>query len=207
MSTRILIADDHQVLLDGLESMLKEVEGIEVKGQCADGNQVIGYLSKEEVDLVLLDINMPGMNGIEAMEKIQKDHPQVKVIALSMYKQPSYINRMLRLGAQGYVLKDEGKDEIVKAIRVCAGGDRFLSREISKILHDQKSKLPVNLGITSREKQILVELAKGLTSKEISEQLHISYHTVRTHRKHLLQKFDVGNVTSLISRAKNMGMI
>ncbi|MCB0687429.1 MAG: response regulator transcription factor [Saprospiraceae bacterium] len=204
---RILIADDHQVLLDGLESLLNAEEDIEVVAKCSNGEEVIHRLADSAIDLVLMDINMPRMNGIEAMEIILKKYPDIHVIALSMYKQPSYVNRMLNLGVSGYVLKDEGKKVILEAISSCMSGKQFISRQLQEILRNERSKLPFNLALTSREKEVLKELGNGSNSKEISEKLFISFHTVRTHRKHLMQKFNVKNVTSLLSKARDMGII
>lgn len=205
--TRVLIADDHQVLLDGLESMLANHQDIRIVAKCSNGEEVLHRLRDSIVDIILLDINMPRMNGLETTKIIRERYPEVKVIALSMYRQPSYINRMLHLGAVGYVLKDDGKEEIIKAIIACKEGRQYLSDDVRKIIKNHKENQPVNLGLTSREKDVLIELGNGLNSNEIAEKLFISFHTVRTHRKHLLQKFDVKNVSGLLAKAKDMGII
>lgn len=204
---KIIIADDHQILLDGLESMLNGEEGFEVVAKCTNGAQVLHRLRENEPDILLLDINMPRMNGIEVTQQIRKDYPKVKIIALSMYKQPSYINRMMNLGAMGYILKEEGKDSILEALVSLIKGEKYLSKKVTEIVQSQKAHAPINLGITSREQQVLDLLAKGLSTQEISDQLYISFHTAKTHRKHLMRKFQVGNVSSLLIKAKDMGII
>lgn len=204
---KVIIADDHQVLLDGLESMLNAEEDLEVIAKCTNGAQVLHRLKELEPDILLLDINMPRMNGIEVTEQIRKEYPDVLIIALSMYKQPSYINRMMNLGAMGYILKDEGKDSILDALRAVSQGEKYLSQQASEIIRNQKIHAPKMPGITSREKEVLKLLSNGLTSTEIAERLFISYHTVQSHRKHLLRKFNVKNVSALSSMAKDMGII
>ena len=204
---RIIIADDHQVLLDGLETMLNADSEFEVIAKCVNGEQIFHRLNHEVPDILLLDINMPRMNGIEVTEQIRKKYPTIQIIALSMYKQPSYINRMIKLGARGYILKDEGKESILEALRTVSRGEKYLSQTASEIIRNQKINAPKIPGITTREKEVLGLLAEGLTSHEIAEKLFISYHTVQSHRKHLLRKFNVKNVSALSSMAKDMGII
>ncbi len=204
---KIIIADDHQVLLDGLESMLNAEEDFEIVAKCTNGAQVLHRLKENEVDILLLDINMPRMNGIAVTEQIRKEYPEVKIIALSMYKQPSYINRMMNLGAMGYILKDEGKDSILAALQTVINGKKYLSKSAKEVIRNQKLNAPKLPGITSREKEVLELLSDGLTSSEIAKKLFISYHTVQSHRKHLLRKFNVKNVSALSSMAKDMGII
>ena len=203
---KVIIADDHQVLLDGLESMFEEVEDYEVVAKCSNGAQVLHRLADTGADILLMDINMPRMNGIEVTKEIAEKYPDVKVIALSMYKQPSYINRMLKLGAKGYILKDEGKTSIIEALRAVSQGETYISKKVAEVLRD-KNRNHADPGITSREKQVLELLAEGLSSPEISKKLYISIHTVKSHRKHLLRKFQAKSVTALITAAKDMGII
>lgn len=204
---RVIIADDHQVMLDGIESILQYEEEYEVVATCKNGAQVIHRLADTGTDILLLDINMPRMNGIAVMEEILVKFPDVKVIALSMYKQPSYVNRMMKLGAMGYILKDEGKEVILEALQTVVQGQKFLSKNVAEIIRNQNRSEQVNPGITSREKQVLELLGKGMTSPEIAEKLFISFHTVKSHRKHLLRKFQVKNVSALLSVAKDRGII
>ena len=205
--TKIIIADDHQVLLDGLEYMLEGLEDVEIVARCTNGKQVLHRLAEKETDLLILDINMPRMNGIEVAEQIQKNYPGIKIIALSMHDQPSFVNRMLNLGACGYVLKDEGKETIRIAVKTVLAGEIFLSDSIREVMNQHRIKGVRDPGLTEREKEVLEALAEGMTSHEIAEKLFISFHTVKTHRKHLLRKFDVKNVTSLLNVAKELGMI
>jgi DNA-binding NarL/FixJ family response regulator len=166
---KVMIADDHQVLLDGLESMLSEQGEFDIVAKCTNGTQVLQKLQQNEPDILLLDINMPDMNGIEVAEMVRKKHPKVNIIALSMYKQPSYINRMLNLGAMGYILKDEGRECILNALQTVSNGEQYLSTNTKQILRNQSLHTANLPAITTREKEVLQLLAQGLTSEEIAK--------------------------------------
>ena len=204
---KVLIADDHKILTDGLSTVISEDSEIDIVAICHNGEQVIHRLSQLDVDIIILDINMPRMNGIEVMEFISSNHSHCKVIVLSMYRQPSYINKMLNLGVKAYVLKDESSKQILEAIKEVKSGNTYLSNDIQQILHSQKelkNKIPA---ITSREKDVLKLIAEGLTTKEISKALFISTNTVQTHRKHLIEKFAVNNSSAMLNLAKDLGIL
>ncbi len=212
MKIRVYIADDHQVLLDGLQTLLSSFEDIEVVGVGHNGHEAIQFLKSDSVDVMLLDINMPQMNGIEACKIIQKDFPEVKVIALSMYNKASFIQQMLKNGAMGYVLKNTGQEELVQAIRTVQGGDQYLGPNASKtlmasMLGQKKKNQSYIPELTRREKEILDLIAKEYTTQEIGAELHISLNTVETHRKNLLSKCGARNSVGLIKVAYERGLL
>ncbi|MBK8502718.1 MAG: response regulator transcription factor [Saprospiraceae bacterium] len=209
---RVYIADDHQVLLDGLSTLLSNIDGLEVVGMGHHGNEVLHFLLENDVDVILLDINMPVLNGIETCKILQKEHPEIKVLALSMYEKASFIQQMLKNGAAGYILKNTGQDELVEAIKTVHRGEQYLSKIVSDTLMQSlmgkaSTTRPYIPEMTRREKEVLVLIAKELTTQEISDQLHISLNTVETHRKNLLSKFGVRNSVGLIKMALERGLL
>jgi DNA-binding NarL/FixJ family response regulator len=209
---RVYIADDHQVLLDGLHTLLAAAADLEVVGTGQNGQEVLQFLRDHPVDVVLLDINMPVLNGIETCKILHKDYPQVRVLALSMYEKASFIQQMLKNGASGYILKNTGHDELVEAIRTVHRGEQYLSKVVSDTLMQSMLGRPATSRqyipeMTRREKEILLLIAKEFTTQEISEQLHISLNTVETHRKNLLSKFGVRNSVGLIKIALERGLL
>ena len=209
---RVLIADDHQVLLDGLNTLLDSVEDLIVVGTAQNGQEVIDFVKENEVDVILLDINMPILNGIETCKILSKEYPAVKVLALSMYEKASFIQQMLKNGALGYILKNTGQDELVEAILSVYNDQQYLSKVVSDTLMQSligksaasKQYIPE---MTRREKEVLFLIAKELTTQEISDELHISLNTVETHRKNLLSKFGVRNSVGLIKLALERGLL
>ena len=206
------IADDHQVLLDGLHTLLSNVNDLEVVGMGHHGQEVLHFLKDNPVDVILLDINMPVLNGIETCKMLQKDYPEVKVLALSMYEKASFIQQMLKNGAAGYILKNTGQDELIEAIKTVNRGEQYLSKVVSDTLMQSligkasaaRQYIPE---MTRREKEVLILIARELTTQEISDQLHISLNTVETHRKNLLSKFGVRNSVGLIKMALERGLL
>ena len=212
MKIRVYIADDHQVLLDGLRTLLSSFEDLEVVGVGHNGLEAIQFLRSEAVDVMLLDINMPQMNGIETCKIIQRDFPNVKVIALSMYNKASFIQQMLKNGAMGYVLKNTGQEDLVQAIRTVHKGEQYLGPNASKtlmasVLGQKKKNRSYIPELTRREKEILDLIAKEYTTQEIGTELHISLNTVETHRKNLLSKCGVRNSVGLIKVAYERGLL
>ncbi|MGV3762649.1 response regulator [Parapedobacter sp.] len=201
----IIIIDDHPVVLQGFSFMLQDIPGIRLTETFTDADNGLVYIGREAVDIVLLDINMPGKNGIEACSDIQRLNPACKVIAISNINEHSIIQRMLQAGASGYLLKNASRDEVVDAIHQVVSGELGLSTNVREIIDSVKSgDLPV---ITRREKEVLHWLAQGLNSAEIGEKIFISPLTVESHRRNLLQKFRVTNVASLIHNAMEMKYI
>ena len=201
----VIIVDDHPVVLQGFEYMLLGVDGIWFKGKFSDAASMLGYLQHNPVDIVLLDINLPDKNGIDACAEIKQLYPNIQVIAISNINEYSIIRRMLDSGASGYLLKNAAADEVISGIRKVIAGELALSQSIQTIFDGHQSgDLPV---VTRREKEVLALLASGLNSAEIGEKIFISPLTVESHRRNLLQKFKVNNVAALIHKVTEMKYI
>jgi DNA-binding NarL/FixJ family response regulator len=198
----IILIDDHPVILQGFAFMLQDFAGIELVGKFTDAESGLAYIANERVDIALLDINLPGKNGIDTCTEIQLVNKDCKVIAISNINERSIIQRMLQAGASGYILKNASTDEVLQVIQKVAEGGLGLSKNVQDIIGSEKSvDVPV---ITRREKDILSLLAKGLSSAQIGNAIFISPLTVESHRRNLLQKFKVTNVAALIHRAMEM---
>ena len=201
----VIIIDDHPIVLQGFSHILQSEKHIELLDSFTSAKEGIAFLQERPVDVVLLDINMPDMNGIEACEKISKSHSECKVIAISNNNENSIIQRMLQSGASGYVLKNASADELVQCIRDAVEGRMALSEDVKVILQSAKSgSLPK---ITRRETEILQLLAQGMTSPEIAEKMFVSPLTIETHRRNLIQKFEVNNSAALIHKAMELKYI
>lgn len=201
----VIIIDDHPIVLQGFSHILQNEEKIDLISSFTSAIEGIAYIAGHPVDVVLLDINMPDMNGIEACERINKNFPQCKVIAISNNNENSIIQRMLQSGAFGYILKNASADELVQCIWDAVDGITALSRDVKNIIQSsQKTSLPK---ITRRENEILLLLAQGMTSPEIAEKIFVSPLTIETHRRNLIQKFDVNNTASLIRKAMELKYI
>ncbi|MDZ4846638.1 MAG: response regulator transcription factor [Chitinophagales bacterium] len=207
---KILIADDHPFFRDGIHQLLVGQSGIGEIGEAANGRDVLQQLSKKFYDLVIMDIKMPQMSGIEATREIHKKYPAIKVLAISMFDEQPYIVKMLKAGAKGYLLKNSTKDELLKAISQIMMGENYFSKEVSDIMVSQiVSGKPVENGyddepeltLTKREIEIIKMIAAELTNVDIGESLNISPRTVDTHRRNLLQKLKVRNTAGLVKYA------
>ena len=206
---RILIADDHKMLLDGFVALFKAEPEIEVVAVAGNGQGVLDTLNDIEVDIVLMDINMPVLNGVETCKKIKQIYPAVKVIALSMYREASYVKRMKAFGASGYVLKDDSAADIVAAIKIVQSGQEYYSPQLKEMIMnslfaDMKKEQAT---LTRREKEVLEEIAEGYSNKVIAEKLFVSSHTIDSHRKNLLAKFEAKNTAELVKKAMEQGLI
>ena len=198
---KVFIVDDHYMVIEGIESLLNNDPDIEFTGHASTAVSCLSYLDHNEPDVILLDISLPDMSGIDLCKEIKKSHPAVLILGLSTFNQHSFIEKMLENGASGYVLKNATKQELSLAIKNVSAGKRYLSYEAAMTLRDQheaESQMPV---LTRREKEILKLIADGLTNPDIAEKLFISITTVETHRKNLLAKFHVKNTASLIKTA------
>jgi len=202
---RVIIADDHQMFIDGLKSMLEEIDGIEVVGEARNGQEAVALCDKEDVDIVIMDISMPVMDGIEATGVIKNQHPDIKVLGLSMFNDKNFIADILKTGASGYILKNTGKQELVNALSTLQNGGSYLDTEVSStLLKSFTAKEPSKHmleKLSDREMEVLEAIAKGLTTQEIAKKLFISKNTVETHRKNLLYKLEARNTAELITNA------
>jgi DNA-binding NarL/FixJ family response regulator len=209
---RVLLADDHKVLLDSMQSMLEGVGDITCVGAVSNGKAVLTFLAKHNVDVILMDINMPILDGLETTRRVREDYETVKVIALTMLEQGSFIQQMLRNGASGFLLKNSGKDEVLNAIRAVAVGGQYLGPEATQLLIDnmkgqsamKRSFMPQ---LTRREKEVLGLVSNGMSTQKIANHLHISFNTVESHRKNLLTKFGARNGAELIKMAAERGLL
>jgi DNA-binding NarL/FixJ family response regulator len=204
--TRLLIADDHQMFVEGLKSLLEDEKQLCVVGEARNGFEVLEICDREQVDIVIMDINMPLMDGIQTSRELSKKHPSVKILGLSMYNDRDYISDILKAGALGYVLKNTGKENLLNAISTLQSGSNYLSEEVSKTLLSSfiKKNVPYEHAmekLSDREKEVLDCIASGLTTQAIGEKLFISKNTVETHRKNLLYKLKARNTAELVNNA------
>lgn len=202
----VLVVDDHPMVLEGMRSMLSQISFVNLKGTVQTAFDAMAKLKLETVDIVITDINMPEVSGIELALKIRKEFPLVKVIAMSTFKERSYISQMIQNGASGYLVKSASREEIEEAILSVYEGKLYMSLDINLSAADKQemNNLPV---LSSREKEVLVLIADGLTNPQIASKLFISLHTVDSHRKNLLTKFQVNNTAGLIKLAAKFNMI
>ncbi len=206
MSSKILLCDDHQLIIDGLKNILQDQPTITFAGEANDGAQALKILDVLAVDLVLMDIDMPGMNGLEATIQIKKTHPQTKVMILTMHDEPSLVRKIKDIGANGYMLKNADQEELLKAIDEVLSGKLHFPPEIlngAKPAREESFSLRPSDALlisqlTEREIEILKQIAEGLSNKEIGDKLFISHRTVDTHRTNLMKKLDVHNIAGLI---------
>ncbi|MBK7426800.1 MAG: response regulator transcription factor [Saprospiraceae bacterium] len=215
---RIYIVEDQQIIIDGLCALLSTESSIVMTGFTQKGQEALDKIPEIDPDVLILDIQMPGMDGLEVLEKLMKDRPEQKVLMLTGFDETSLIRKAFALGARGYILKNIPKEGLVEAIHTVASGRRYLDDEVQEkvigalIDKDQRNIKATNNAdsgdvLTAREKDVLVLLAKGLTSKKISEELYVSTHTVDTHRKNILSKLGVSNSAELVQYALRNGLI
>lgn len=199
MNTRVFIVDDHPMVVAGLQSLLNGLPGIEITGSANNAFEAMAFLKKNDTDIILLDINLPDINGIDLCKKIHKDLPHIRIIAISTFSERSYISRMIENGASGYLIKNAPAEEIAEAIQTVLKGKMYMSVSMEHLT--RPASLIPNDGLpalTKREKEILINIADGLTNNQIAEKLFISPLTVDTHRKNLLTKLQAANTASLI---------
>ncbi|MBI4646609.1 MAG: response regulator transcription factor [Bacteroidia bacterium] len=204
---KILLVDDHKILRDGIKAILSDYNDIEMVGECEDGDDVLNFLEKQDVDVILMDIKMKRLNGIDATRLVTARYPNVKIIALSTFNEEIYLTKMLKQGASGYILKNTGEDELIRAIKCVNDGDNYFSEEVTAVMMAKylkkerigKSARMAHIEkLTKREKEILKLIIEELTNNRIAEKLFISPRTVDTHRRNLLQKIGVKNTAGLV---------
>ena len=207
----VLLVDDHNLVLDGLELILKQDTSLNCCGRVNTGVEAITFAKIHPIDIILMDINLPDISGVEVTEKILSSHPNIKVIGLSMHNELVIIKSLIKKGAKGFLLKNSGKEEILQAIHATIKGDTFYDPEILQrmILLDQKTPSHQSIipSISRREKEILKLIVKEYTTKEIADQLFISFGTVETHRRNLISKLGVRNTAGLVRMAIEFELI
>ena len=213
-SIRVLIADDHAIVRDGVRALLALSEDITVVGEAANGQQAVELARTLGPDVILMDIAMPGLGGLEATIEIRKDNPQAKILVLTQYEDREYIRRFLKAGVSGYVLKKAAGSELTTAIRAVSRGGLVLDPDVAReAMREQVG--PATSGqaadpyeaLTDREKQVLKLVAEGHSNKEVAELLDISVKTAMSHREHIMQKLDLHSRTDLIKFAIQQGVI
>ena len=214
MPIRILIADDHEVVRDGVRALLEKQTDMAVVGEAADGREAAELAEDLHPDVIVMDVGMPNLNGIDATRRILAAHPQIAVVMLSMHQDESYVLRSLKAGAKGYLLKESLRSDILEAIRAVSQGRSFLTRKISRMMQEDYIQEMEQRGLedsyellTGREREVLQLAAEGKPNKEIAGALSISLTTVETHRTHILQKLGLHSVPELILYAVRKGII
>ncbi len=215
MAIKILIADDHPLIAEGIKNTFENLDDFNVVATVNNGKEAVDFIEKHLVDVALLDINMPVLDGIECAKEIIKNHKQVKVAMLSMYQEPSIIKSLIVMGVKGYMLKTIPSDELLLAIQNIYNGKDYFNADVTKALisddksfafHQYSKKSPLLNDLTSRELEITKYISQGLTNIQVGEKLFISPRTVDTHRTNIMKKLDIHNVASLIRFAFQNGI-
>jgi two-component system nitrate/nitrite response regulator NarL len=208
---KILLVDDHPVVRKGLHSCLANRENLKIVGEACNGTEAIQKVKELDPDVVLMDINMPGMDGLQVTEALRKDSPRTRVLVLSVHDTRDYVMRIVKAGARGYVLKDTPPEELVRAIETVNAGDAYFSPSVARIALNQyvaesDSNSPLTR-LSEREREVLVEIAEGKSNKEIASRLNIGVRTVETHRERIMRKLDIHSVAGLTKFAIANGMV
>jgi len=212
MITKVLLADDHQIVRDGLHNLLEKDAGIKVVGEAVDGREAVQLVRKLVPDVVIMDIAMPDLNGIEATRQVVTEHPGVKVIALSMHSDKRFASEMLKAGASAYLLKDSAFEELITAIQTVMNGKVYISPGVAGAvvetlkLRPGKPESSVFSLLTDREREVLQLIAEGRNTKEIASFLHLSIKTVETHRTNIMTKLDMHSIADLTKYAIREGL-
>ena len=211
---RVVLADDHRMMREGLRALLEREDDIEVVGEAADGREAVRLATQLCPDVVVMDVSMPLLNGIEATRQIRRDCPGARVLTLTVHETKDYVAQLLAAGASGYIIKRAGGDELVSAIRAVQRGEAFLHPSIAKlVIEDYVRRLKAGEGLsaqevlTDREREILQLIAEGYTNREIADSLHLSIKTVQNHRSNIMRKLDLHDRGELIKYAIQQGII
>jgi len=209
---RILLADDHKIVRDGLRNLLERDPEIVVVGEAEDGREALQLARKLAPDVVVMDIAMPDLNGIEATRQILAEIPKIKIVALSMHSDKRYVSEMLKAGAAGYLLKDCAFEELITAIKTIARGKIYLSPGIAGVVLEEFIRTGAGADasafslLSDREREVLQLMAEGRTTKEVAAQLHVSVKTIETHRTHIMAKLDIHSIAALTKYAIREGL-
>ena len=213
MTIRILLADDHKIVFDSLKSLLDRQPDMQVVGGAENGRVAVAQVHELKPDVVIMDVTMPNLNGIEATRQITSQYPEIKVVALSMHADKQFVTGILSAGASGYLTKNCSFDELVKAVRLVAENKKYLCPDVTGIVIEESLAGASGTGssaadlLTTREREILQLLAEGKTIKQIAEQLYLSIKTIYTHRDQIMKKLQVENMAELTKLALRDGLI
>lgn len=205
---RVVVTDDHRVVREGIRYMLSDAPGVEVVAEADSGEELLEVVAAEPVDVVLLDVRMPGMSGLEALERLTEVAPQVRVLMLSMHDQPAYVRRAIELGAAGYVLKSAGRDELLTALQTAAEGGTYLAAELMEPLVASMSGRARPSGkLSPREHQVLQLVADGYENKQIATELELSEATVKTYLRGVFERLEVSSRAEAVAVGLRLGVI
>ncbi len=213
MKIRILLVDDHKILRDGICSLLKEYPDMEVIGEAADGRTALRLAEELSPDLIIMDISMPDLNGIDATRRINTDHPNMKVIALSMHYDKQFVSEIFKAGASGYLLKDSAFEELEHAIRIVMQNKTYINPQIASLVVESLVSQPTAVSnrkafslLTEREREVLQLISEGKSTKEIASDLNISAKTIESHRRQVMGKLNIRNIAELTKYAIREGL-
>ncbi len=205
---RIVLADDHRVVREGIRYMLEGEERIDIVAEAESGEELLTILESTPADVVLLDVRMPGMGGLEALEAVKERHPEVRVLMLSMYDQPAYLKRAVASGASGYLLKSTGRDELLRALDAVAAGGAYLQGDLMQpLVAEMATGGPAAEGLSPREREVLQAVADGLENKQIARHLGISEATVKTYLRGVFEHLEVTSRAEAVAVGLRLGLI
>ena len=210
MSTRILLADDHQMVREGIRSLLEKESDIEIVGEAEEGRKAVHLVRKLQPDVVLMDITMPNLNGIEATKQIISEYPNIKIIALSMHFSRIFVLNMLKAGALGYILKGDSSEELIEGVRTVSGGGAYFSpkaaKTVTEVLANPLPNSPLDV-LTQREREVFQLICEGKNTKQMALELHVSTKTIEANRRKIMEKLDTHNIPELVIIAIENGII
>jgi len=206
-STKVLLVDDHPLVLEGIRAIIETFSHIEVVGATSSAREALTIAGRTEPDVVMMDINMPDLNGLDAIELFKEQHPNTRLLMLSMHDSREYISTSVMYGASGYILKDVSTSEIIAAIEAVASGGTYFSSGVSDVLMRFESALKTSGPLTTREQSVLLLVADGKSSKDVAQLLEISTRTVETHRKNIKKKLGIATTAGLTRYAIESGLI
>lgn len=208
---RIIICDDHKILRAGLKNLIAEVDDLQVAGEANNGKELLELLEKWPADLVILDLSMPEMTGLAALEELRKKWPNLKVLVLTMHKEREYLRKAMKLGIDGYILKDDVFEKLISAIRDIQQGRKSISNDLIAsfmeeyhVIREGEASLEL---LTRREREVLRYIAQGLTNREAAEKMDISVRTVEAHRARIMEKLQISSVAGLVKYAMEKGLV
>ena len=213
MTIRLLIADDHKLMREGLRALIEKEPDMQVVGEAEDGKSIVGLVGKASPHVIVMDVSMPDLNGIDATRKILAANPHVKVVGLSGHADQHFVREMLTAGASAYILKHTASDELMRAIRTVMKGGKYLSSDVARGVMDAYVEMSRPLGknqafivLTDREREVLQLIAEGKSTKEVADDLGVSVKTVETHRRNIMEKLDIHSVAELTKYAIREGI-